>query len=89
MSGALVQSGLAKIEWLNGLILCIRNSWKLALVRMASKVHVQSSVKVCIRICFGGMLCTWSSVMWCQSEFCFLLFRSSSTHKITAVVIVA
>ncbi len=30
-------SGLAKIEWLNGLILHIRNGWKLASVCMVSK----------------------------------------------------
>jgi hypothetical protein len=60
MSGALVQSGLAKIEWLNGLILHIRNGWKFASVCMASKEHLQSDVKVHITICFGGMLCTRS-----------------------------
>jgi hypothetical protein len=53
MSGTLVHSCLAKIEWLNGLILHIRNGLKLASVCMASEEHLQGVVKVFIKIYFG------------------------------------
>lgn len=44
MSGTLVHSGLVKIEWLDGLILHIRNGLKVASVCMASKRHLQRAL---------------------------------------------
>jgi hypothetical protein len=52
------------------------------------KAPAESVVKVCIRVCFGGMLCTLSSVICFHSDSCFLLFKGSSTHQRPALVTV-
>jgi hypothetical protein len=87
MSGTLVHSLLAKIEWLNGLILHIRNGLKLASVcglKKAPAKCCQSLLEyVLVECSVPGLQLSGSNAI-----LALFLFRGRSTHQRPALVTV-